>query len=350
MKRLRHSLIAGAILLASSVLFAQSTPEAAPPPPAPRPMAGDAGAHAMILGEQGSTGAPKSRFFARHMGPGPQEMENVTFLGVETETVSPTLVAQLNLPDNAGLVVRHVVPESAAAGVLQPHDILLKLDDQILIDQHQLAVLIRNHKDGDQVTLTYMRGGKSATASVKLTKHQVPKFSDVLYPPSHILPLPDGERIEVGTTAAGEKRADTQRVLTLIQRAHNGEPVHMQIDPLNGAGLRGIRVNTGNSNLVYSDEKGSLELTLKDGKKTLVAKDPKGGQQFAGAVTTPEERKAMPADVRQRLEKLEAMQDVTFQTDGDFEGAETRILPPSGQPMMFRKTLIRSDDARPNQL
>jgi serine protease Do len=270
-----------------------------------------------------------------HHGDHPgMEMETATFLGVEAGPVSPTLIAQLNLPDHAGLVVLHVVPDSAAAGALKEHDILLKLDDQILIDEHQLAVLVRNHKDGDQVTLTYVRGGKSATASVKLTKHEVPKFSETMHPMPRMLTLPEHGQMIAGAVG-GNGREEMDRMLSLMDRAHGGEPVRMRFEHIDGPGMRAVSVNTANSNLVYSDEKGALELTFKDGKKTLVAKDPKGVQQFSGPVTTDDERKAMPADVRERLEKLEAMHDVTFRTDENFEGAETKVFEPQAKPIVL---------------
>ncbi len=58
--------------------------------------------------------------------------------------------------------MRNVVPDSPAAATLKKNDVLTKLDDQLLIEQRQLSVLIRNHKDGDEVTLTYIRGGKES--------------------------------------------------------------------------------------------------------------------------------------------------------------------------------------------
>jgi hypothetical protein len=64
-----------------------------------------------------------------------------------------------------------------------------------------------------------------------------------------------------------------------------------------------------------------------------VAKDPQGGQIFAAPVTTPEERHALPAGLRERLEKLEDMKQVSFKTDGDFQGAETKIMRPRGHGM-----------------
>ena len=48
--------------------------------------------------------------------------------------------------------------------------------NQILIDARQLSVLVRNRKEGEEVTLTYLRGGKPATARVKLTAQDMPKF------------------------------------------------------------------------------------------------------------------------------------------------------------------------------
>jgi serine protease Do len=109
----------------------------------------------------------------------------------------------------------------------------------------------------------------------------------------------------------------------------------MRIEHRDGPGMRAVSINTANSNLVYSDEKGALELTFKDGKKTLVAKDPKGVQQFSGPVTTDDERKAMPPDIRERLEKLEAMHDVTFRTDEDFQGTETKVIEPQAKPIVL---------------
>lgn len=285
----------------------------------------------------------KKEFFYRHIDRPGMEMESATFLGVETSPVSPTLIAQLNLPDHSGLVVLSVVDNSPAAAVLKPHDILLKLDDQILIDERQLAVLVRNHKEGDQVTLTYVRGGKQATASVKLVKHDVPKFGEMMRGMPHMIPFP--QHRTGGAVGMVEGREDMDNVLSLMERAHSGEPLRMRIEHGQGPGMRAVSVNTGNSNLVYSDEKGSMELTFKDGKKTLIAKDPKGTQQFAGPVTSDDERKAMPADVRERLEKLEAMHNMTFQTDGDFE-FETRVADPEAKPIVLPYNAAASNTPR----
>lgn len=276
--------------------------------------------------------------------PGPGEKEVVTFLGVETVPISPTLTAQLGLPNNSGLVVNTLVPDSPGAAALKQHDILLKLDDQLLVDRNQLSVLIRNHQEGDEVTLTYVRAGKQATTRVKLTKREVPKMAAafesgfghgggdaIFYGPAH-----GAFEVAVPGPDAPGGREHVDRVLSLIHGpgapgAGPGGAARIQIDGRAGAGFRAMRVNPGNSTLMFSDDAGTLELTMKDGTKTLNAKNPKGESLFSGPVTTPEERKALPAEVRERLEKLEGMQDVTFRTDGDFQGAEMRVMRPSAQ-------------------
>jgi C-terminal processing protease CtpA/Prc len=50
------------------------------------------------------------------------------------------------------------------------NDVLVELDGQMLVDMHQLRKLVRMHAEGDKVELTFYRGGKKQTISVKLAK------------------------------------------------------------------------------------------------------------------------------------------------------------------------------------
>jgi len=245
------------------------------------------------------------------------EKEAVTFLGVETAPVSETLGSQLGLAKDSGLVVINVIPESPAASALKQHDVLVKFDEQILVEPRQFSVLVRNHKEGDEVTFTYIRAGKQGTAKIKLGKHEVPKVSTMM--------LGDVLR----TYSDGPRGAEeTNRVLNLLQGAPGREwhlstgpgpqPQTIRGEARGNVGFRAINMNPSNSNMVFTDEAGTLDLTLKDGKKTLVAKNAKGEQVFSGPVNTPEERSALPSDVRDRLDKIEGMQGFTFRTDEGF--------------------------------
>lgn len=276
-----------------------------------------------VLAEAGAPNAKyEHRVFVRHLDGG--ERETVAFLGVETAPVSPALTSQLTLPKGAGLVVRHVVPESPAASVLQLHDILLKLDDQLLIATRQLAVLVRNHNEGDEVEITYVRGGKQTTAKVKLAKHEAPKLAAIDSDGG-------GEMFDILTARpegeAGLPPEEMHRVLSLLDRRGNHLAPVAHVGAGTAAAVRGLAVNPGNSNMVFSDESGTLELTLKDGKKTLVAKNAKGEQLYSGPIDTPVQRAALPKDVSTRLEKIEGMQEFSFEPGPEFRG-EFDVLQP----------------------
>ena len=107
-----------------------------------------------------------------------QKMVKATFLGVTADRVSPALNSQLKLPQGLGLVVTHVADDSPAqAAGLEKHDVLHKLDDQLLVNFEQLAVLIRLHEPGDTVKLTLIRGGESQQVTATLAEHEVPELS-----------------------------------------------------------------------------------------------------------------------------------------------------------------------------
>ena len=99
--------------------------------------------------------------------------EKVTWLGVAAEPVGDDLRAQLPLAPGEGLTVRHVMPESpAAVAGVQEYDILTRVDDQILLSPEQLRSLVKMHKAGDTVKLTYLRKGEKKEATATLAEHE----------------------------------------------------------------------------------------------------------------------------------------------------------------------------------
>lgn len=281
--------------------------------------------------------APKSerRITIRHER-GPGETENVPFLGVETARISPTLTAQLGLPEGAGLIVRSVVPNSPAAAVLRAHDVLLKLEDQLLVETHQLAVLIRQHKEGDEVTLTFVRAGKQETAKVKLALHAVPKLA---------LRASFESEGDLDTLFREEGGAmppeDLNRVLSLLdQRGVRAPEAGHRFAEIPGPmpHIRALKVHPANSNIVFTDGEGELALTIKEGKKTLVAKDAKGAMLYSGPIDTPEQRAALPDKVRDRLEQIESMEDFSFRAGNDLPN-KLRVLKPSARRMQLPRQL-----------
>lgn len=273
-----------------------------------------------VLAQAGPASADKveRRVTVRAAG-APAAMEKVAFLGVSTGPVSPTLAAQLGLTPGSGLVVNQIVPASPAAGVLQVHDVLVKIDDQLLIEMNQLAVLVRSHKEGDEVTVTYLRGGKQATAKVKLAVHDAPKLSlgaGGQWPTNGTINIfgADGASGNLG-------RQEVDLVLSIIDAQRGSQAAA-------GTNVRVMKMNTENSTMVLSDDEGSIEITTKEGQKHLVAKDAKGNPICQGPITTLREQAAIPVGVLERLKKLEGMQDFQFKTGEEFKGGEVKVLTP----------------------
>lgn len=264
----------------------------------------------------------------------PMEKEPVTFLGVETSPAGAALSTQLGLPPDTGLVVNHVVPDSAAAGALKKHDILTKFDDQILVDTRQLSVLVRSHKEGDEVLLTFIRGGKEQSQKVKLGKHEharVLGFNGPDADPDQIVRFyADGEMPELQDLqkVPGLTREDFGKMLQMLKREHGqwfGSPgVHI-ISREKGKGSTVL--NLADGNFVFSDDVGSVEINAAKGKRELTVKDKKGAVTFKGPITDEADRKKLPAEVVARLDKIDKL-DVGGEPGEDFEVDAAAINPP----------------------
>jgi len=275
----------------------------------------------------------------------------VTFLGVETSEVPRVVSEQLGLAKGFGLVVDYVVPDgpAAAAGV-QQSDILKMLNDQILVQPDQLAKLIRSYPEGTNVTLTILRKGAETKITVKLAKKEVSSHQNYFGPDSEkdrhrhdkdfgmlnhemenmnidlgnlkdLSNLKDlGPSIrEVVTEArreamrasaearrealreSGEARREALRASEEARRAVRN--IHV-FSTDNGA-MKSTTIDLGKARIVCTDPQGEMKIETVNGKKMLTAKDPQGRLLFSGPIDSKEELDKVPAEVRQRYDKLE---------------------------------------------
>jgi len=324
-----------AIALLPVAGFTQTPPNPPPPP-----------------GQPGQPGGPPP-------GTPPERHERmpkvpVTYLGVETSDVPRVVSEQLGLAKGFGLVVDYVVPDgpAAAAGV-QQNDIIKMLNDQILTEPDQLSKLVRSYSEGTTVTLTVLRKGKEEKISVKLSKKEVPQerefgpgrhrhnfnfngmdmgdfgMNDLQEEMNHLKQqFGNGEQgmihdaVMTAQAEAQRVREEAQRRRDLAQRMRDQaqrirEQAQRARDEARRAagnitvtkdqdgGLKTTRIDIGKAQIVYSDDKGELRVEKVDGKKVLTAKDPQGLLLFSGPVETKEELGKVPAEVRQRYEKLQ---------------------------------------------
>ena len=91
------------------------------------------------------------------------------FIGIGYGILSARAATSLGLPPDAGIVVQTVVPGSpAAAAGIRPNDVITKLNDQSIDQQHPLQSLMVRFRPGDRVRLTLLRDGKAMTVEVTL--------------------------------------------------------------------------------------------------------------------------------------------------------------------------------------
>jgi serine protease Do len=248
----------------------------------------------------------------------------VTYLGVETSQVPDVVSEQLGLAKGLGLVVEYVEPNSPAASAgIQQNDILKMLNDQILIEPSQLRKLLQTFSEGTEVTLTILRKGKEQKVTAKLAKKEVPQRHSLIPGGNHdwhwdFDETGDlGEQMQELKEQLKEQLGDAQRgiIRGAVMQAHEaarraredarraaGEIRILSRD--NGA-LRATKIDLGKAQIVFSDDKGELKLENMDGKKLLTIKDPHGKLLFSGPVETQDDINKLPADVRERYEKLQ---------------------------------------------
>jgi len=276
-------------------------------------------------------------------GPGmPGHHENrpkvpVTYLGVDTSQVPTVVSDQLGLAKGFGLVVDYVEPNSPAATAgIQQNDILKMLNDQILVEPSQLRKLLQTFPEGTDVTLTVLRKGQEQKLTAKLARKEVPQRRGGGNHDGHWDFDPTGdmkEQMQELKEQLKEQLGDQRGIIRdAVTQAHEAarrarDDARQAADQLRiffeGDGeVKASKIDLGKAQIVFSDDKGELKLANVDGKRLLTVKDPQGKLLFSGPVETKEDLDKMPADVRERYNKLEQSHLPTVAPRSDTEGAD----------------------------
>jgi S1-C subfamily serine protease len=95
------------------------------------------------------------------------------YMGIGYIPLNPAIAAQLGIQAKEGIVIARVVPGSPAekAG-LQVREVITEVDGTPLTGESTLAQIINEHKPGDTLTLTVLKGTQKST--VKLTLGEMP--------------------------------------------------------------------------------------------------------------------------------------------------------------------------------
>jgi len=91
------------------------------------------------------------------------------YLGVRYVPLTPQLAERNGLSVDYGAYITSVVSGSPAEkGGLQADDIITKINNDELTDSNSLQSLLAKYQVGDEITVTYVRDGKTQTTKIKL--------------------------------------------------------------------------------------------------------------------------------------------------------------------------------------
>jgi hypothetical protein len=239
-----------------------------------------------------------------------EKKETVAFLGVSTSPVHAALAKQLKLTSGLGLVIEHIEWESAAekAG-FEKYDILTKFEDQLLINFHQMSVLIKMKKPEDKVKVTYIRDGKEKETEVtlgsrELTAHE--KNEGGLPDPRmfrNMMPrVMDADKLkrmlkEHGIEMNEEMLEELKERNKRRWHGHGNKEGIMMFPHMKGTRT----VMKMGDDTIIRDGEHTMTITMKDGKKHLKAEDKDGNIIFDGDIDTEEKWKKVPKEIADKI-------------------------------------------------
>ncbi|NIM51617.1 MAG: PDZ domain-containing protein [Gemmatimonadales bacterium] len=197
-------------------------------------------------------------------------------VGVNAQTITPTLATGLRLAQDWGVVVSDVYPRSPAARAgLQVGDVIVSLDGKPMENGRQFDVNVYRRPIGGTVTLEIRRGLQNLTVPVKVVERATDpdRFADLVNEDRNLVPQLGVLAVEVDRDIAGmlpwlrrqggvvvaARSAEAPRVYTGLEPGDviysvNGTPV-TTLGQLS-AGLRGL--NSGDPVVLHVDRRGRL--------------------------------------------------------------------------------------------
>ena len=323
--------------------------------PKPAATTEDAGGNGGVKTDSQPAPAPSGRRHTHGNAMPQPEQKPVTYIGVLTREVTAELRAQFSLADGFGLLVDEVMPDSPgkAAG-LKVYDVLVKFEDQQLVNMDQFMSLVRSKKKGDVVQLDVITGGKEIKVPVTLGEHLVPAGNDhhphqgyAGWGQPNGMPFSHGEMFRGGEQRGfqhqgnaireqverfqQEMREYQQRIQEWSKGGNAGPmpqpPVfkqpggghqsrweHHDRGPQNQTGISippGTNLQRFNfsqssnaANVTRRDDSGEYSIKNEDGKKTFSAR-PNNGKEQSWPVNNDAERQAVPQEFRDKLRMMD---------------------------------------------
>lgn len=236
--------------------------------------------------------------------------------GVVAAEMTPELRAHARIPQ--GILVQAVWPGSPAdkAGV-QPGAVILSLNGTPVEDKAAMAAFLAQHRAGDVVSAELIQlNGEKAQVQVQLVQRPAKAAQQMPTAPDRAV---GGDRVMRPLTIRSEIREGIRaRRAIIIEQLHalpDGMDAMKVTDALNDIrnlardanpyGGEGWMVGrAGESSVQFKDAEGVLLLIGADNALRLEVFDVNGCKVLLAPVTTPEQCRALPETVLQRLKDL----------------------------------------------
>ncbi|MEE8399102.1 MAG: PDZ domain-containing protein [Desulfobacterales bacterium] len=106
------------------------------------------------------------------MGISPGVIKEPVWMGADIQDVDMVMKIRFNLPDNRGVIISNVAPNSPAkAAGLNPGDVIKQFNARPVKDVTHLQDMILKSKPNEIVPLTILRGGMEQSLNVSLVQH-----------------------------------------------------------------------------------------------------------------------------------------------------------------------------------
>jgi hypothetical protein len=253
-------------------------------------------------------------------------LEPSAYLGAMTAPVDDALATQLKMPIGVGVVVTHVDPQSKAAGVLKPHDVVRMVDDQLLVNPEQLSIITRLRAPGETVNLKVIRQGEPIDVPVELVSKELPPvrrhpFSSsgggfMVHSGGSVNIQPGGMSARTFafpggsvTIQSGEASPEQARDVERRMRVAFGHADHVRAAGAASSArvvTRSARPGETGGTWTLTENGRTLTLAIDAaGARRLTVTDAAGEPVFAGPVDTDEQEDAIPADLRRGYGELD---------------------------------------------
>lgn len=249
-----------------------------------------------------------------------QAVAEAAFLGINTAPLGTEARRTLDLAPGTALIIRSIGPGTPAkeAGLLSG-DVLVRLNDQLLINSQQLAVLVRTFAPGDEVSLHVLRNGEPIELKATLAGRVIqPSRTIKRIPMPPIGPLPNPGDLDamleqlrgpgVDPFAPG---ADLRAMMDQMQRRmfeQRDEMLRMMDQMRNRLGAQGMQ-----SAVSINDGQHILQLKANGQDRHLTVKTRDGELLFEGPLPENGQIESLPADVQKKVDDLLKNNRIEFQ-------------------------------------